>query len=220
MMPAFDDIMHVLSHAADEDAVCRALLALGAAGVRDIVEIEGANLLHALAERGMARALALVLQTGVAPDGFDADGRTALHVAVLADQAQAADVLLQAGADMRLRVGRTLQKDMTALHLAALSTPAVLASVVAHADRDALADTVEVETGCDDVLRLVLVQEKPDMLAVLLAHGLSANGRGDDGHSAAQYVLLHHKSSPGAVENLRLLHAYGADLLRDVNGSG
>lgn len=194
---------------ADETATLAALASPAAQNmVRGVPEI-----LHAVVKRNfleVAKRL-VTLDAGCSVDTV-VDGHTALHRAVLAGHVEMTQLLLKAGADPGCRVEGTARQDMTALHLASAGTPALLQAVLAAAPPETVAATTFVITPHDDVLRLVLRDERPEMLAVLHQYGIFFNQRGEDGLTPAQYVLRHRATRAGGLVMLQLLEAGGADL--------
>lgn len=165
----------------------------------------------------------LRLMTTLIAGGADVDarleGQTPLHRAVREGHNAMVDILLQAGADVGARLESTLQKDMSALHLAVFyGDAAMLGQLLAAADAAALTATTHVQTAYDDVLRLVLLAEKPAMLDVLRRQGVFFHRQGPDGMTPAQYLILHKRSAGDSFDLLKMLAEGGADLHARTNG--
>ena len=118
---------------------------------------------------GNSAGVRLLLQQKADVNACEADGTTALHWAVRADDRELVTLLLRAGANVRAanRYG------VTALQLAAINGSAAMARTLLDAGADANAVLPEGET----VLMTAARTGQPDLLKVLLDHGASLDGR-------------------------------------------
>jgi ankyrin repeat protein len=130
----------------------------------------------------------------------DADGTTALHWAVRADDIDQARALLRAGAQARAanRYG------VTPLHLAAVNGNEAMMRLLLRAGADANAASGEGET----VLMTASRTGRPEPLALLLTHGADANAAEHAfGETALMWAAGH-----GHADAIRALAAGGANV--------
>jgi ankyrin repeat protein len=147
-----------------------------------------------------ALVVTIALLASAAGQAQDADGTTALHRAVQADDLEAARALLRAGAEARAanRYG------VTPLSLAALNGNAEMVKLLLDAGADPNAAFGAGET----VLMTAARTGRPEPLKLLLTHGADPNAA----ERAFGETALMWAAGQGHAEAIRVLAAGGADL--------
>jgi uncharacterized protein len=161
---------------------------------------EGNDRLTDLVRSGHAAAALALLQQGAPGHAADADGTTALHWAVQADDVELARALLGAGAQVRAanRYG------VTPLALAAVNGNAAMTDLLLNAGADPNAASGEGET----VLMAAARTGRPEPVRLLLARGADPNARERAfGETALMWAAGH-----GHADAVRALAAGGANL--------
>ena len=146
-------------------------------------------------------ACALLALTAFATPGHadDADGTTALHWAVRADDVDRARALLRAGA----QAGAANRYGVTPLHLAAVNGNEAIMRLLLRAGAEPNATSGEGET----VLMTAARTGRPEPIELLLEHGAEPNAvEGEFGETALMWA-----AGQGHAEAIRVLVARGAD---------
>lgn len=176
--------------------------------------------LHTALRHGHRALADLLLDHGADINAYVARGLTALHMAVLARQGAAVAWLLERGADVRCPSRDMMTDGMTALHMAAGSTPDILRLMLEAQTGEALGDLYYKGMVAHDVLRGVLAQQRADLLDVLIDYGVNVNAHGPDGLTPVQFLLRHRTSKEGSIGLLRRLHEARADVVQPGTGGG
>lgn len=195
--------------------------------------------LHEAAAQGVLSIIRQHLVDGANIEGVNADGRTALHAAVMEGQVEALNLLIEAGANIDAPMGAL---GITALHMACYTinrtmvervisydpdlearmngvTPLFTAVSVGDADivqllldagADATALTMGDVGGGESILHMAVAHYKTWLLRPLLQRGADANVIG---MSPAGQTALHIAAQCGNAEALQILIAAGADVL-------
>lgn len=152
--------------------------------------------LQQAAEAGDVAALDKLLSAELDVDSPMLDGSTALHWAVLHDQAEAVAMLLKAGADVEARN----RNSMFPLHLAALNGSKEVAALLVAAGADVNAALPNGET----VLMTAARTGTEAVIDLFLSHGALVDTR-DPEYQQTALMIAARENHPGAV-NLLLRH--------------
>ena len=151
---------------------------------------ETASPLHlAVAAGGDGLSTRLLLRLGAVPDAEDSAGRTVLHVAARAADAEAVDYLLRKAGDAlaarRDAAGRLPEDDVGAVSHAALLTRKLLRTARLRSARDVSSSSDSSMRVARDVVRLPLAAPSADVAELVYAQRpfvlvVGAGGDGDD----------------------------------------
>jgi ankyrin repeat protein len=142
------------------------------------------------AERGSVAEVRALLKQGANVDATRADGLTALHAAVYADQLEIADALLAAGA----KAAATDRYGVTPLYLAAVNGNAAMIRRLLDAGSDANG----VDAGGETVLMTAARTGNPDALRTLLERGARVDAREPEFQQTALMIAVR-EDHPAAV---------------------
>lgn len=172
---------------------------------------DGDTALHRVLQDGDVQGALLLLQHGADPNEFNLDGQTALHIAqkIFPNdhtplRMQATQLLLQSAAD----INASSETHGTALDLCCTG----LGSAAGPSDVAERAQFLlqhGAESSGSNVFRAAFSMT-PDLLQVLLAHGDSANARGNAKLAESCGTPLHMAASFPRPQNMRLLLQHGA----------
>ncbi len=173
-------------------AVCLAAL-LGVAGPESPVADA--------AQRGEIEAVRALLKQGADVNAAQGDGMTALHWAAVSGNAQMAEMLMYAGANLKAvtRIG-----DYTALHLASKAGNVAVLQALLEAGSDVAAVT---SSGGATPLHFAAASGNGEAIAALLDHGAAVNAR----ESAWGQTPLMFAAAYNRVDAVKLLLQRGAD---------
>ena len=154
------------------------------------------------AMRGDAEDVRALLRQGEDVNAAQGDGMTALHWAAERSDAEMAEMLLYAGANVRAvtRIGQ-----YTPLHIAARRGAAPV--VAALLDAGAETGAVTTNSGATP-LHLAAASGDPEVISLLLSHGADANAR-EEGWGQTPLIIA---ASLDRAEAVRALIAGGADV--------
>jgi len=154
------------------------------------------------AARGDAGAVRLLLRERVDVNAADADGSTALHYAVWADDLATVDELIKAGANVR--AANTFR--ITPIYIAAEHGNAAIASRLLNAGAD-----VNTPDGTGDTLLMAAVRAgNIDLVRLLLDSGAAVNAAEPElGHTALMYAV---RDDRGAIVNMLLRQGAAVDV--------
>lgn len=180
------------------------LLALGALPFSASANIELAN----LAERGQVEQVRQLLKSGVDVNDRLNDGSTALHWAVLREQADVVSALLEAGADPAL----LNRNGVSPLFLAVQNGNASIVESLldAGADPNTLAESGET------ILMTAAYTGKPEVVQLLLESGALIDARDPDFQQTALMIAV--REGQTAVVDMLLRHGTEVDARTRVGG--
>jgi uncharacterized protein len=169
-------------------------------GAPPALETRDARLADAVMNRNREAVRSLLKQNNVDVNAPQADGSTALHWAARWDDAETADLLIRAKANVKA----TNRFKATPLFLAATNGSAVMIEKLLKAGEDA--NAVVSEEG-DTVLMMTSRAGKIDALQVLLDHGADVNKANQRGQTPLMWAVAE-KNAAAA----QFLTAHGADV--------
>jgi uncharacterized protein len=179
--------------------VVASIVAWGVAGV-GVASKDAPQRVVDIVKAGHVEGVRALIAARVDVNVPEADGTTALHWAVRADDLNTATMLIRAGA----RVSAANRYGMTPLALAAINGNAAMIEALLKAGANPNATLREGET----VLMRAARTGKPDALQMLLAHGADVNAReGWQGQTALMWAAA--ANHPDAVQ---VLIDWGAEL--------
>ena len=159
--------------------------------------LEDENLLHAVKSKDIAQVRSL-LERGASLGATAPDGSTALHVAVLRDDLEIADLLISAGADVEAQT----RYHITPLSLACTNGSTAMIRRLLEAGADPAGTSEEGQT----VLMTASLTGNADALRVLLTRGVDVNVREPNrGQTALMWA-----ASEGNSSAAELLIEFGA----------